>query len=435
MADIIIVEDNEEIGILLQDFLHAEGYDTYLAASGEEALSVYEDEGAKMVLLDIMLPGMDGFAVCHKIREKNNTPVFIISAKNTKDDKLNGLLQGADDYIEKPYDVDILIAKINGLFKRRYSSDEIIVGNIKIDKTKRLVYRDGEQVQVGVKEYELSETSGYIYRIDYRMNNGNGKNIYIVLNIVLIIGFVVVFSILLYIKNKILRPFNELVELPEEIARGNMTASLKEGRNKYFGRFVWGINLLKEQIEDGRKRELNMIKERQVLLLSLSHDIKTPLSAIKLYSKALGRNLYPSEEKRQSVIKSIGDKADEIEGYVSDIVRASGEEFMEFEVIQNIIENAMKYGDGKRISLLTENGNSEYKIKISNSGCTLAEGELPHIFDSFFRGSNVERKMGSGLGLYICRRLIYLMEGEITADINEKSGEREMCVTIVLKKY
>lgn len=155
MADIIIVEDNEEIGILLQDFLHAEGYDTYLAASGEEALSVYEDEGAKMILLDIMLPGMDGFAVCRKIREKNNTPVFIISAKNTKDDKLNGLLQGADDYIEKPYDVDILIAKINGLFKRRYSFDEIIVGNIKIDKTKRLVYRDGEQVQVGVKEYEL----------------------------------------------------------------------------------------------------------------------------------------------------------------------------------------------------------------------------------------------------------------------------------------
>lgn len=155
MADIIIVEDNEEIGILLQDFLHAEGYDTYLAASGEEALSVYDDEGAKMVLLDIMLPGIDGFAVCRKIREKNNTPVFIISAKNTKDDKLNGLLQGADDYIEKPYDVDILIAKINGLFKRRYSSDEIVVGNIKIDKTKRLVYRDGEQVQVGVKEYEL----------------------------------------------------------------------------------------------------------------------------------------------------------------------------------------------------------------------------------------------------------------------------------------
>ncbi len=356
------------------------------------------------------------------------------------------------------------------------------ISHVKKSESSDDLYRS--LISVKNVQYELYETSGYIYRIDYRMNNGNGKNIYIVLNIVLIIGFVVVFGILLYIKNKILRPFNELVELPEEIARGNMTASLKEGRNKYFGRFVWGINLLKEQIEDGRKRELNMIKERQILLLSLSHDIKTPLSAIKLYSKALGRNLYPSEEKRQSVIKSIGDKADEIEGYVSDIVRASGEEFMEFEVhngevyiaevikkirkyykermdieqidfsinmdadclvmadgdrlvevIQNIIENAMKYGDGKRISLLTDNGNSEYKIEISNSGCTLAEGELPHIFDSFFRGSNVERKMGSGLGLYICRKLIYLMEGEITADINEKSGGREMCVTIVLKKY
>lgn len=211
----------------------------------------------------------------------------------------------------------------------RYDS-VVGISHVKKSESSDDLYRS--LISVRNVQYELYETSGYIYRIDYRMNNGNGKNIYIVLNIVLIIGFVVVFSILLYIKNKILRPFNELVELPEEIARGNMTASLKEGRNKYFGRFVWGINLLKEQIEDGRKRELNMIKERQILLLSLSHDIKTPLSAIKLYSKALGRNLYPSEEKRQSVIKSIGDKADEIEGYVSDIVRASGEEFMEFEV-------------------------------------------------------------------------------------------------------
>ena len=137
MADIIIVEDNEEIGGLLSDFLEAEGYDTYLALSGEEALEVYAEEDAKLIILDIMLPGIDGFAVCSKIREKANTPIIIVSAKEGKEDKLNGLMLGADDYIEKPYDIDILLAKVKGIFKRRYSTEEIVEGNIRLDKVGR----------------------------------------------------------------------------------------------------------------------------------------------------------------------------------------------------------------------------------------------------------------------------------------------------------
>lgn len=75
--------------------------------NGEESLLLYEKYGARLIVLDIMLPGMDGFAVCRKIRESGNTPIFIVSAKTEKDDKLNGLILGADDYIEKPYDIDI----------------------------------------------------------------------------------------------------------------------------------------------------------------------------------------------------------------------------------------------------------------------------------------------------------------------------------------
>jgi len=155
MADIIIVEDNEEIGGLLSDFLEADGYDTYLALTGEEALEVYEQEGAKLVILDIMLPGMDGFAVCSKIREHANTPIIIVSAKEGKEDKLNGLMLGADDYIEKPYDIDILLAKIAGIFKRRYSTEEIVDGNIRLDKVGRRLYVDGREVIVRTKELDL----------------------------------------------------------------------------------------------------------------------------------------------------------------------------------------------------------------------------------------------------------------------------------------
>ena len=155
MADIIVVEDNEEIGGLLQDFLIAEGYDAYLAVTGEEGLEVFESEGAKLLILDIMLPGMDGFAVCSKIREKDNTPIIIVSAKDSKEDKLNGILLGADDYIEKPYDIDILLAKVQGIFKRRYSTDEIVCGDIKLDKIGHRVYKNGEEKSLNAKEYAL----------------------------------------------------------------------------------------------------------------------------------------------------------------------------------------------------------------------------------------------------------------------------------------
>ena len=155
MADIIVVEDNEEIGGLLSDFLRSEGYDTYLALSGEEALEIYEAEGAKLVLLDLLLPNLDGFGVCSKIREHHNTPIIMLSAQNGKEDKLNGLLLGADDYMEKPYDIDILLAKVKGIMKRRFFSDQIVDGTLKMDKAGRRVYEAGQEIVLTHKEYEL----------------------------------------------------------------------------------------------------------------------------------------------------------------------------------------------------------------------------------------------------------------------------------------
>ena len=129
MTDILIVEDNKELADLLCDFLRAENYTVSAADTGERALSLYERYGAKLIVLDVMLPGMDGFAVCRRIREESDTPILIVSAKTDKEDKLNGLILGADDYIEKPYDIDIMLAKIAGIFKRRDAMDELICGD------------------------------------------------------------------------------------------------------------------------------------------------------------------------------------------------------------------------------------------------------------------------------------------------------------------
>lgn len=155
MTDILIVEDNRELAGLLMDFLRAENYIVSIAENGEKALRLYERYGARLIVLDIMLPGMDGFAVCKKIRESSNTPILIVSAKTDKDDKLNGLLLGADDYIEKPYDIDLMLAKIKGIFKRRYALDEIADNDLRLNKINRTAYKNDRKLELTAKEFDL----------------------------------------------------------------------------------------------------------------------------------------------------------------------------------------------------------------------------------------------------------------------------------------
>ena len=174
MTDILIVEDNKELADLLCDFLRGENYTVSVAETGEKALSLYEKYGARLIVLDIMLPGIDGFAVCRKIREESTTPILIVSAKTEKEDKINGLILGADDYIEKPYDIDIMLAKIAGIFKRRYAVDELICGDIRINKVSCEVYKEDNRIEMTAKEFELLllliENKGRVLTKEYIFN-------------------------------------------------------------------------------------------------------------------------------------------------------------------------------------------------------------------------------------------------------------------------
>ena len=155
MVDILLVEDNAEICNLLADFLRAENYTVSIAKDGEKALSLYEKYGARLVLLDINLPGMDGFSVCEKMRKNDNIPIIILTARTNRDDKLNGILLGADDYIEKPFDIEILIAKIKGIFKRRLAQDVISDGDITLNISNGTVQKNGKLISFSAKEFEL----------------------------------------------------------------------------------------------------------------------------------------------------------------------------------------------------------------------------------------------------------------------------------------
>ena len=159
VTDILLVEDNDELASLIEKFLKKDGYSVFTAESGEKAVDAVNREKFRCVLLDIMLPGIDGFAVCQAVRRAGNVPVIIMSAVADKENKLKGYELGTDDYIEKPIDIDLLRVKIRVMLKRAYQENEernmITAGKLMIDSDAHKVYIDNKEIELNVKEFEL----------------------------------------------------------------------------------------------------------------------------------------------------------------------------------------------------------------------------------------------------------------------------------------
>lgn len=326
--------------------------------------------------------------------------------------------------------------------------------------------------------YAVRKIGVSLYRFDYSVALPDGAA-RLLMNAALATFAALTLITLLYLRARIIKPFGKLCNVPYELSKGNLAPEIPENRGKYFGKFVWGVNVLRENLEKQKERELALQKEKQTLILSVSHDIKTPLSAIKLYSGALSSGLYSEPEKQRETALAINAKADEIESFVSELIASSGGDFLPLDVtvtefyfsdviksltayykeklslagtvfscgkyadcilkgdrdrtlesLQNVMENAVKYGDGREISLSFSDEEDCRLATVKNTGCTLPEAELPHIFECFWRGSNSSGKPGSGLGLYICRRLMQKTDGDIFAAVSDG----EMSVTIVLRK-
>ena len=166
-------------------------------------------------------------------------------------------------------------------------------------------------------DFEVRDICGTLICFEYEIKPDIHPLIY--MNAGLILSLIVTIAILIYVARKILRPFHQMSRFSEELARGNLSVAMKEDKNKFFGRFLWGIDMLRDNLESNKERELELQKEKKTLILSLSHDIKTPLSAIKLYSKALSEDIYDSEEQRRAAVTGIAHNADEIEKYYEPI--------------------------------------------------------------------------------------------------------------------
>ena len=175
MKKILIIEDNREIAEMEQDFLEAEDFETEIACDGANGARMAIDGDYALVLLDIMLPGMDGFQVLKKIRERKEVPVLIVSAKREETDKIRGLGIGADDYITKPFSPGELVARVKSHIKRfeRVSAlaipqkKDMRFGKLLIEPEKHRVFVDEREVVLTHKEFEvlefLAENPGIVF--------------------------------------------------------------------------------------------------------------------------------------------------------------------------------------------------------------------------------------------------------------------------------
>lgn len=163
MTRILLVEDEESYRDPLTYLLRREGYDVVPVATGLEAIERFDDAGADLVLLDLMLPGMSGTEVCRQLRQRSDVPVIMLTAKDGEIDKVVGLEIGADDYVTKPYSSRELLARIHAVLRRRgrpaerLDDDILEAGPVRMDPERHVVEVHGEPVAFPLKEFELLE--------------------------------------------------------------------------------------------------------------------------------------------------------------------------------------------------------------------------------------------------------------------------------------
>ncbi len=380
-----------------------------------------------------------------------------------------------DSHIEKLYRVEANRV-VKDIEEKIQTKNDMT--SIDLSKYKTIVaVKEFKTHEVCNNDYVVEEIGNQLYRIEYSTMKSNDT--FFIINGALLSMVIISLVVLFYVYKKVIKPFNAISHLSYELAKGNLSTPIKEEKSKLFGHFLWGMDMLREKLEENKKKELEFHKDRKTLILSLSHDIKTPLSSIELYSKALENHLYDSQEKKDEALKGIIRNVKEIKKYVDEITVVSREDFLNLEVInsefylseimkiiesyykdklsvihtefkiaefsdclikgdkdrlievlQNIIENAIKYGDGKSIQIYFENEEDCQLIHIVNYGSYLKKEELPNVFDSFYRGSNSHGIKGNGLGLYICKNLMHKMDGEIFAQAIDKSFR----VSVVIRK-
>ncbi|MCR5251543.1 MAG: HAMP domain-containing histidine kinase [Lachnospiraceae bacterium] len=283
---------------------------------------------------------------------------------------------------------------------------------------------------------------------------------------VLAVSYLAVLLALFLVYRRMVKPMEALAEYPEKIAKGRLAEELPRSGTGPYERYVWGMNMLRDEMERKRKTLDMMEREKQTLVISVAHGIKTPLSNIRLYAEAIERGIYHEDKKpdradaetagriKQNVdkaellVKEVMERSAESLGvqetrissfYLKEVMDTMKKEYgarmellhIPFEtklendpllssdadaicrVIAQLLDNAVKYGSGRFISLKMGRQDEDVIISVKNSGCFLSEEETAYVFKSYWRGSNASGREGQGIGLYVAKKTVEVLGGDI----------------------
>ena len=303
--------------------------------------------------------------------------------------------------------------------------------------------------------------------------------------LIIAVVFVVAALFFVYIDRKVILPFNKLAEYPERIAKNENADVLPETKNRYFGKYVWGMNMLRDRLSGDTKKLRKLEKEQLTLVSTIAHGIKTPVANIKLYSEAIRSGLFREDgvpDKNDSeVADKIEKNADDITALLKDLLDSASKGVVVFEpnietfylteiekfikaeydnrlnvlripltietksdvminsdkdginrILTQFMENAIKYGDGRGITVVVDKNDDGYVFSVKDKGSRVPENEIPYVFNSFWRGSNAEQVEGNGLGLYEASFIARKLGGDVACRYLEETEEMEFEVFLPL---
>ena len=307
----------------------------------------------------------------------------------------------------------------------------------------------------------------------------------IISEVIIAACFIITMLFFIYIDRKVIMPFNTLSEYPERIARNENADALPESRNRYFGKYIWGMNMLRDRLSGDTRKLRQLEKEQLTLVSTIAHGIKTPVANIKLYSEAIKSGLYREDgipdKKDAEVADKITKNADDITDLVKELLDSASkgvvvfepsigtfylteiEEFIKREydnrmsvlripykidmksrvlitsdksgitrILTQLLENAIKYGDGRGITITVDKNEDGYIFSVRDVGSRIPDSEMPYVFNSFWRGSNASEVEGNGLGLYEASFIAGKLGGDITTRYLEETEETEFEVFLPL---
>ena len=351
-----------------------------------------------------------------------------------------------------------------------------------LDSEKRRVIIDINEIRkeselLGIEEKEFYNKIDNLEEVITNNIKETSNNYYVVYGLIIFLFLMI--SLLGYIYYAIFNPFERMEEYAEEVAKGNLDLKLNYERNNLFGEFTWAFDRMRREIIKARTCEKEAIENNKTVIATLSHDIKTPIASIRAYTEGLQANLASNPLKRQKYINIIIKKCDEVTALTNDIFLHSLADLgklkmnlvevsikpiiIEYlngllcdkdnvfinddipdanllidtkrfeQVLENIINNSLKYAKGSKVEIKVEKSLKDYILIIRDYGKGISDEDMPFIFEKFYRGKNVGKEQGAGLGLYIVKYIMEQFNGNVYINSFKDGLEVRLIIPLIDK--